>query len=197
MAKPYRRGVGVVLLNATGKNRGRVFVAQRIDTKEPAWQMPQGGIDDGETPRQAAMRELHEEIGTDKARIVGVTPHWLTYDLPADLQNKVWKGKYRGQKQKWFLMRFTGVDADINLDTDHPEFSTWKWLPLTHLPRVIVGFKRDIYKQVVAAFRDKVAAMKRPVKKKVAKKKAVKKKAAKKKSAPKRARKFSRSESSR
>jgi len=154
--KPYRRGVGIVLLDA----RGRVFVAQRIDTKEIAWQMPQGGIDDGETPRQAAVRELHEEIGTDKARIIAVTRTWLTYDLPADLQSKVWKGKYRGQKQKWFLMRFTGTDADINLDTDHPEFSTWKWLPFTHLPRVIVGFKRDIYKQVVAAFKDKVAAMK-------------------------------------
>src|SRR5262245_40364402 len=137
MTKPYRRGVGVVLLNA----KGRVFVAQRIDTKEPAWQMPQGGIDDSETPRQAALRELLEEIGTNKARIIGVTPNWLTYDLPADLQSKVWKGKYRGQKQKWFLMRFTGVESDINLETGHPEFSTWKWLPFTHLPRVIVGFK--------------------------------------------------------
>jgi len=156
MRKPYRRGVGVVLVN----NRGRVFVAQRIDTAEPAWQMPQGGIDGGETARAAALRELHEEIGTDKARIIAVTRNWLTYDLPADLQNKVWKGKYRGQKQKWFLMRFTGADADINLETDHPEFSTWKWLPFTHLPRVIVGFKRDIYKQVVAAFKDKVATLK-------------------------------------
>jgi putative (di)nucleoside polyphosphate hydrolase len=156
MTKPYRRGVGIVLLDA----RGRVFVAQRIDTKEIAWQMPQGGIDDGETPRQAAVRELHEEIGTDKARIIGVTRTWLSYDLPPDLQSKVWKGKYRGQKQKWYLMRFTGTDADINLKTDHPEFSTWKWLPFTHLPRVIVGFKRDIYKQVVAAFKDKVAGLK-------------------------------------
>jgi putative (di)nucleoside polyphosphate hydrolase len=167
MTKPYRRGVGIVLLDA----RGRVFVAQRIDTKEIAWQMPQGGIDDGETPRQAALRELHEEIGTNKARILGVTPKWLTYDLPADLQSKVWKGKYRGQKQKWYLMRFTGVDSDIDLETDHPEFSTWKWLPFTHLPRVIVGFKRDIYKQVVAAFKDKVVALKsakpkRPLKRK-------------------------------
>ena len=161
MTKPYRRGVGVVLVNS----RGRVFVAQRIDTAESAWQMPQGGIDDGETAREAALRELHEEIGTYKARIIGVTRNWLTYDLPADLQTKVWKGKYRGQKQKWFLMRFTGEDADIDLETDHPEFSTWKWLPFTHLPRVIVGFKRDIYKQVVAAFKDKVAGMKAPKRK--------------------------------
>ncbi len=162
MKKPYRRGVGIVLVNA----RGRVFVAQRIDTKELAWQMPQGGIDDGETPRAAALRELAEEIGTDKARVIAVTRSWLRYDLPPDLQAKVWKGKYRGQAQKWFLMRFTGVDADINLDTDHPEFSAWKWLPFTHLPRVIVGFKREIYKQVVAAFKDKVGALKKPPAKK-------------------------------
>ncbi len=154
--KPYRRNVGIVLINP----RGRVFVAQRIDTKEPAWQMPQGGIDKGETPREAAMRELHEETGTDKARIIAVTRNWLRYDLPADLQRKMWGGKYRGQEQKWFLMRFTGEDAEINIATNHPEFSSWKWLPFTHLPRVIVGFKRDIYKQVVAAFKDKVAALK-------------------------------------
>jgi putative (di)nucleoside polyphosphate hydrolase len=156
MPKPYRRGVGVVLLNA----KGRVFVAERIDTAG-AWQMPQGGIDKGETPRVAALRELLEETGTNKARIIAVTRNWLRYDLPADLQAKVWKGKYRGQEQKWFLMRFTGTDADINIDTDHPEFSAWKWLPFTQLPRVIVGFKRNIYKQVVAVFKDKVAALKK------------------------------------
>jgi putative (di)nucleoside polyphosphate hydrolase len=172
MTKPYRRGVGIVLVN----QMGRVFVAQRIDSKLPAWQMPQGGIDKGETPRTAALRELLEEIGTDKARIVGVTRAWLRYDLPADLQRKMWRGKYRGQEQKWFLMRFTGIDADINLETAHPEFVAWKWLPFTHLPRVIVGFKREIYKQVVAAFKDKVAAL---GKSRAAKKQA--KKAAKKK----------------
>ena len=162
MTKPYRRGVGIVLVNARGKNRGRVFVAQRIDTKEVAWQMPQGGIDKGETPRQAALRELLEEIGTDKTRIIGVTRAWLRYDLPADLQDRVWGGKFRGQEQKWFLMQFTGSDADINLETAHPEFSVWKWVAFTHLPRVIVGFKREIYKQVVVAFRDKVAMIARP-----------------------------------
>jgi putative (di)nucleoside polyphosphate hydrolase len=154
MDKPYRRGVGIVLVNA----KGRVFVAERIDTKD-AWQMPQGGIDKGETPREAALRELHEETGTDKARIIGVTRSWLRYDLPADLQSKVWKGKYRGQEQKWFLMRFTGIDADINLETGHPEFARWKWMALSHVPRAIVGFKREIYKQVVTAFKDKVAAL--------------------------------------
>ena len=157
MTKSYRRGVGIVLVNA----QGRVFVAQRIDSKMPAWQMPQGGIDKGETPRVAALRELLEEIGTDKARIVGVTRAWLRYDLPAGLQAKMWGGKYRGQEQKWFLMLFTGCDADINLETEHPEFSSWKWLPFTQLPRTIVGFKREIYRQVVAEFKDKVAALKK------------------------------------
>ncbi len=155
-AKPYRRGVGIVLLNA----RGQVFVAERIDTPG-AWQMPQGGIDKGETPREAAVRELHEEIGTDKARIVAVTRAWLRYDLPADLQANVWKGKYRGQEQKWFLMKFTGVDQDVDLETDHPEFQAWKWMSFHQLPRVAVGFKRLIYKEVVAAFGDKVAALKK------------------------------------
>ncbi len=155
--KPYRRGVGIVLMNG----QGRVFVAERLDTPG-AWQMPQGGIDKDERPRAAALRELREEIGTGKARIIAATPTWLRYDLPAELQSKVWKGKYRGQEQKWYLMRFTGADSDIKLDGEHPEFGAWKWLPFTHLPRVIVGFKREIYKQVVAAFRDKVAGLKKP-----------------------------------
>jgi putative (di)nucleoside polyphosphate hydrolase len=158
-SKPYRRGVGIVLLNA----RGLVFVAERIDAPG-AWQMPQGGIDKKELPRAAALRELHEETGTDKAKIVAVTRSWLRYDLPADLQSKVWKGKYRGQEQKWFLMKFTGADTDIDIATEHPEFASWKWLKFEDLPKVIVGFKRDIYKQVVAAFKDKVAAMPKPKK---------------------------------
>ena len=150
--KPYRRGVGIALVN----HRGRVFVAQRIDTPGPAWQMPQGGIDRGETPRQAALRELHEEIGTDNARIVAVTPGWLRYELPQELQAKVWNGKYCGQEQKWFLMRFSGDDRDIDIATAHPEFSAWKWLSFRQLPRVAVGFKREIYREVVAAFTDAV-----------------------------------------
>jgi putative (di)nucleoside polyphosphate hydrolase len=154
-AKPYRRGVGIALMDA----RGRVFVAQRIDTKESAWQMPQGGIDKGETPRKAAMRELLEEIGTDKARIIAATRGWLRYDLPEDLRGKVWNGKYRGQQQKWFLMEFLGTDADINIDTIHPEFSSWKWLPFMRLPGVIVGFKREIYKQVAEVFGGKATEL--------------------------------------
>lgn len=150
--KPYRRGVGVVLLNGAGK----VFVAQRIDTAEPAWQMPQGGIDKGEEPLAAALRELEEETGTNKAELIAPTNDWLRYDLPADLQAKMWKGKYRGQEQMWYLMRFTGTDSDINIETKHPEFSAWKWADFEALPDLIVGFKKDLYRQIVAAFKDRV-----------------------------------------
>ena len=151
-ARPYRRGVGIALINADG----HVFVGQRHDSAEPAWQMPQGGIDKGEDPQTAALREMMEEIGTDKAKIIAETPEWLRYDLPTALSQKMWKGKYRGQEQKWFLMTFLGKDCDINIATEHPEFSTWKWLPFHDLPDVIVGFKRDIYIQVLAAFRSAV-----------------------------------------
>ena len=150
---PYRRGVGIALIDA----RGRVFVAERIDTPG-AWQMPQGGIDEGERPRAAAIRELKEETGIDRACIVAVTPTWLRYDLPKALIGKVWKGRYRGQMQKWFLMRFLGQDDDIDLAAHHAEFARWKWLPFARLPGVIVGFKREIYRRVVKAFAAKVAA---------------------------------------
>ncbi|RME64759.1 MAG: RNA pyrophosphohydrolase, partial [Alphaproteobacteria bacterium] len=113
----YRPGVGIMLLNA----RGDVFTGRRIDTQVEAWQMPQGGIDEGESPRQAAFRELAEEIGTDKARVLSETVDWLVYDLPPELMGKVWGGKYRGQRQKWFAMLFEGSDADIDLATAHPE----------------------------------------------------------------------------
>ena len=163
-SKPYRRGVGIVLLNA----RGKVFVAERVDTPG-AWQMPQGGIDKDELPRVAALRELQEETGTDKARILAVSRSWLRYDLPADLQKKVWKGKYRGQEQKWFLMQFTGRDADIDIATEHREFAAWKWARFEDLPKLIVGFKRDIYVQVVATFEEKVKTLRAAPPKKAAK----------------------------
>jgi putative (di)nucleoside polyphosphate hydrolase len=146
----YRLSVGVMLLNAAGK----VFVARRIDMPTmPAWQMPQGGIDPGESPLQAARRELKEEIGTDEAELLGESGGWLQYDLPADLAHGVWGGRYRGQRQKWFAMRFTGTDADIDLATEHPEFDIWKWIRPERLPEVIVPFKRQLYIDILAEFR--------------------------------------------
>ena len=146
----YRLSVGVMLLNAAGK----VFVARRIDMPTmPAWQMPQGGIDPGETPLQAARRELKEETGTDKAELLGESRGWLQYDLPADLARGVWGGRYRGQRQKWFAMRFTGTDADIDLATGDPEFDAWKWIRPERLPEVIVPFKRQLYIDILAEFR--------------------------------------------
>jgi len=150
---PYRSGVGIVLLNRDNL----VFVGQRIDRTTEAWQMPQGGIDEGEQPVEAALRELEEEIGTDKAVIVAESRDWLTYDLPAELIGKVWRGRYRGQKQKWFAMRFEGDDGDIRLQTAHPEFDAFRWVPMPELPSLIVPFKRRLYEDVVAEFRHLVA----------------------------------------
>ncbi len=130
-----------------------VLVAQRIEQVAEAWQMPQGGVDEGETPRQAALRELKEEIGTDRAKIIAETEEWIPYDLPRDLADKVWNGRFRGQTQKWFAMRFLGNDSDINLATARPEFIEWKWTSLDSLIDVAVSFKRDNYAQVVAEFR--------------------------------------------
>ncbi len=144
----YRRGVGIMLLNAAN----RVFVGRRIDTPD-AWQMPQGGIDAGETPRAAARRELKEEVGTDRAEIIAETAGWLRYELPPALQNReLWGGRYRGQEQKWFAMRFTGTDAEIDLATHHPEFDAWKWVGADELLRLIVPFKRALYQAVIAEF---------------------------------------------
>lgn len=145
---PYRKGVGMMLLNAAGQ----VFVAKRLDQTAEAWQMPQGGIDDGEDPRTAALRELTEEIGTAKAEIIAESKEWMRYDLPDALVPKIWKGQYRGQEQKWFVLRFTGTDADINIATDHPEFSEWKWAPIQSLPDLIVPFKRTLYQQLITEF---------------------------------------------
>ena len=145
---PYRPCVGVTLFN----REGLVFVARRIDTEMEAWQMPQGGIDEGEEPRITALRELEEEIGTNKAEIIGESQGWLTYDLPPELVGKVWRGRYRGQTQKWFAMRFLGEDSDINLETAHPEFCAWKWERLERLPNLIVPFKRKIYQDIVSEF---------------------------------------------
>jgi len=154
---PYRKGVGLMMLN----RRGKVFVARRIDMPSEAWQMPQGGIDKGETPRAAAMRELEEEIGTDKAKIVAESKAWLSYDLPAELVPKIWGGQYRGQTQKWFLLLFTGTNSDIDIETEHPEFLAWKWAEIADLPNLIVPFKRRLYEDLLAEFAPLVKATRR------------------------------------
>lgn len=144
----YRPCVGIMLLNRYGD----VFVGRRNDVPGEAWQMPQGGIDEGEDPRQAAFRELREEIGTDKAEIVAESKTWLRYDLPKELMGKAWDKPWRGQRQKWFVMHFTGTDTDINLDTRHPEFSAWKWVSVSELPGLVVSFKRQVYLDLLAEF---------------------------------------------
>jgi len=144
---PYRPCVGIMLFNKNGE----VFVGKRIDQTVEGWQMPQGGIDDGETPRQAALRELLEEVGTDKAEIIAEMEEWITYDLPAHLIGVAFHGKYKGQRQKWFALRFTGDDGDINLTAHEPEFSAFQWVSLENLPGLIVAFKRDTYKAVIGA----------------------------------------------
>lgn len=150
---PYRPCVGIMLIN----DRGLVWIGNRINNTEAVpgnpftWQMPQGGIDEGEKPRAAALREMKEEIGTDKAEVIGKTGGWITYDLPPDLVGKALKGKYRGQKQKWFALRYTGTDADFDLTADaHQEFSEWRWAEVSELPGLVVPFKRQVYVEVVA-----------------------------------------------
>ena len=147
---PYRPCVGMMVLD----KKGRIFVGKRVDQTLEGWQMPQGGIDEGETPREAALRELEEEIGTRDAEILREHKDWLTYDLPPRLVGVALKGKYRGQTQKWFALRFLGKDSDIDIATKHQEFSSWKWLPIDDLLRVIVPFKRDTYAKVIDEFRD-------------------------------------------
>lgn len=145
---PYRPGVGVMLVNAAND----VFVAKRIDMTSEAWQMPQGGIDPGEDPAVTALRELEEEIGTRKAVMIAQSRDWLRYDLPDALVPRIWQGKYRGQEQQWYLMRFTGTDDDINIATAHPEFNAWRWAAMASLPDIIVPFKRALYAQLVEEF---------------------------------------------
>ncbi|MDH7637941.1 RNA pyrophosphohydrolase [Sphingomonas oryzagri] len=147
---PYRPAAGIMLVNAEGK----VFVGQRLDSTAEAWQMPQGGVDPGEDVEQAAFRELEEETGIPRhlVEIVARAAEDLDYDLPPELVGKLWKGKYRGQRQAWFLMRFLGTDADVAIETAHPEFRAWKWAEPSELPDMIVPFKRALYQNVLRAF---------------------------------------------
>jgi putative (di)nucleoside polyphosphate hydrolase len=152
---PYRPAAGVMLINRAGK----VWVGQRLDSTLEAWQMPQGGLDEGEDALEGALRELEEETGIarDKVELIARCPAELTYDLPEDLVGKLWKGKWKGQRQTWFLLRFTGTDADVNLATAHTEFRAWKWADPAELPAMIVPFKKQLYQDVLAAFREQLA----------------------------------------
>ena len=146
--RPYRPCVGVMLLNAEGK----VFVGNRIDMSGDHWQMPQGGIDEGEDPRAAALRELEEEIGTRKAQVIAESREWYAYDLPEQISRQKWGGRYRGQAQRWFALRFTGQDGDIVLDRHKAEFSAWRWVPMDAVEALITPMKREVYRQVIAEF---------------------------------------------
>ena len=142
---PLRIGVGIILIN----NENKVFVGKRIDNPKKFWQMPQGGINNNESLFQAAKRELKEETGITKIKLVKELDEWLIYNLPKNLLGKIWQGKYKGQKQKWFVMKFEGKDQEINVNTCSPEFLDWKWVNPSELPKIVVNFKVDIYKKLL------------------------------------------------
>ena len=147
--RPYRPCVGIMLIN----QQGDIFGGQRLDNRAEAWQMPQGGIDEGEDVETACFREMREEIGTNKADILRLHPDWLNYDIPRPLADNLWSGAYRGQTQKWVALRFTGEDTDINIQTEDPEFISWQWLSPDELIQRAVPFKRDVYTNIMAEFK--------------------------------------------
>lgn len=147
---PFRPGVGMMILD---KN-DRVFVGKRVDSKANGWQMPQGGIDLGETPSAAALREMAEEIGSNKGEIIAESKRWYSYRLPEFLIQKLWDGKYCGQRQKWFLIRFTGQDSDIDVRTKNPEFISWKWMEVHELLDNIIPFKYKLYSKIISEFEE-------------------------------------------
>ena len=147
--RPYRPCVGICLVN----DEGMIFAGKRIDNRAEAWQMPQGGIDEGEDAVTACFREMAEEIGTDKAELVAQHPEWLDYDIPESLANKLWNGAYKGQTQKWMLLRYKGVDADINIATEIPEFESWQWMAPEDLVSLAVPFKQNVYRALMESFK--------------------------------------------
>ena len=146
--RPYRPSVGIFLIN---KDK-QVFVGRRLDSSAEAWQMPQGGIDPGESILEACLREMNEEIGTNTAELLSEHDDWLYYDIPQPLADRLWRGKFKGQKQKWMALQFTGNDADIDIHTSEPEFCEWRWLKPQELVNVAVPFKRDVYRDVLRYF---------------------------------------------
>ena len=147
---PLRLGVGAVVLN----KKNQVFVGKRKDNPIDKWQMPQGGVNTGENLIDAMKRELHEETSIQNIKILNEIDGWFEYELPKNLLGKIWKGRYRGQKQKWFVVKFLGNDGEINLQTDKPEFIEWRWLDIENLPNVIVDFKRKVYEQLLPKIRN-------------------------------------------
>ena len=141
---PLRTGVGIVLLN----DKNKIFVGKRIDNPKKFWQMPQGGVGKNEELLQAAKRELKEETSIKSVELIKELDEWLEYDLPKNLLGKLWKGKYKGQKQKWFIMKFLGNESEINVKTSHPEFFEWKWIELDEITKVVVDFKLNVYKKI-------------------------------------------------
>lgn len=145
---PFRPGVGMMIINS----KRQIFMGKRIDSKMHGWQMPQGGIDAGETPSAAALREMEEEIGSANAKIIAESRNWYSYRVPNSLIPKLWDGQYCGQRQKWFLVDFFGADTDININTLHPEFEEWKWIELDELIDNVIPFKAKLYRQIIAEF---------------------------------------------
>ena len=151
MIKKYRRCVGMMILN----DQNEILVGRRLDHPSGYWQMPQGGIDNGEIPKEAVWREMMEEIGTNKAKLIKVSNQWINYDIPSEtLKTLPWGHEYKGQSQKWFAFQFTGKDSDINVGTDNPEFSEWKWTKMNLIIDNIVPFKRDVYSTILEEFKD-------------------------------------------
>lgn len=151
--RPYRPCVGICIVN----EEGMIFAGKRLDNRAEAWQMPQGGIDEGENVREACFREMKEEIGTDLAEWVDEHPDWLNYDIPEPLANRLWQGQFKGQAQKWVLLRYIGTDSDINIATKEPEFEKWKWMSIEQLVDLAVPFKKDVYRAVLSNFKTKIS----------------------------------------